>query len=573
LVICSNTQKKDSAIMIKNYIFQKYFVLVLMGLTFFLSEKVYATVGDAIRYLPVQDAGRVKPYDTFAREVLEIIYGKSTYKTETGENAPAHLVVMTWMLSPESWLKRPLFEVNHLDVKTKLGLASDQKYFTSLQLFDSDKFQNLMQELADKRASREKMTPYFQALQRLQNQMIYFRELTAGRLLKVMPNPNSDTWLSISEVPEEQQKLFISVSQSIATYLGALTDQSQVEQAARNLDEAVLRFEASIRDISGDAYAASRKTRAEVFYYDIHPFRWAYILYFLAAITLLFIWIRNLSSGMTVVWMFTWVGFIIHTAGFLFRVYLAERAPVTNMYETVVWMSWGSVLFAMILEKIYKFKSLLLAGVLVGFVSMVIADSAPAILDPGIQPLEAVLRSNYWLIVHVMTITISYAAFALAFGLGDMGLVYYVIDSEKYKDQIQKITTGVYRAMQIGVAFLAPGIILGGIWADYSWGRFWGWDPKETWALIALLGYIIILHARIVNWIQNFGMLVSGVLTFNLVIMAWYGVNYILGAGLHSYGFGAGGVEYVSIFVLLHILLVGYAFTVRKVTESKHKSS
>ena len=459
--------------MIKNYIFQKYFVLVLMGLTFFLSEKVYATVGDAIRYLPVQDAGRVKPYDTFAREVLEIIYGKSTYKTETGENAPAHLVVMTWMLSPESWLKRPLFEVNHLDVKTKLGLASDQKYFTSLQLFDSDKFQNLMQELADKRASREKMTPYFQALQRLQNQMIYFRELTAGRLLKVMPNPNSDTWLSISEVPEEQQKLFISVSQSIATYLGALTDQSQVEQAARNLDEAVLRFEASIRDISGDAYAASRKTRAEVFYYDIHPFRWAYILYFLAAITLLFIWIRNLSSGMTVVWMFTWVGFIIHTAGFLFRVYLAERAPVTNMYETVVWMSWGLVLFAMILEKIYKFKSLLLAGVLVGFVSMVIADSAPAILDPGIQPLEAVLRSNYWLIVHVMTITISYAAFALAFGLGDMGLVYYVIDSEKYKDQIQNnngclsryanrcgiFSSGYYFRWYLGGLFL--GAILG----------------------------------------------------------------------------------------------------------------
>lgn len=573
MVIYTNAQKKDGTIMIYKNIMRKYVSYGLVIFVLLSSLMAQAKTGEAIRFLPVQDAGRVKPYDTFAREVLEIIYGKSTYKTESGESAPAYLIVMTWMLSPESWLKRPLFEVNHLDVKDRLGLAADKKYFTSEELFKSDKFQNLMQELTDKRQSREKMTPYFQALQRLQNQMIYFRELTAGRLLKVMPNTQSDTWLSVSDIPEEQQKLFIMVSQSIAGYLGALADKNSVEDAALKLDQAVENFETSIRQVSGAAYATNDRTRAEVFYYDAHPFRWAYILYFLAAVILLFIWIRNLSSGMGLVWALTLAGFTIHTAGFVFRIYLAERPPVTNMYETVVWMSWGSVLFAMILEKIYKFKSLILAGTLVGFVAMVVSDSAPAILDPGIQPLEAVLRSNYWLIVHVMTITISYAAFALAFGLGDMGLIYYAIDSRKYKDQIQKITTGVYRAMQIGVAFLAPGIILGGVWADYSWGRFWGWDPKETWALIALLGYIIILHARLVNWIQNFGMLVAGVLTFNLVIMAWYGVNYILGAGLHSYGFGAGGVEYVSIFVLLHILLVGYAFTIKKMSEAKSAHS
>ena len=152
----------------------------------------------------------------------------------------------------------------------------------------------------------------------------------------------------------------------------------------------------------------------------------------------------------------------------------------------------------------------------------------------------------------------------LAFGLGDIGLIYYVIDAEKHKETIQKLTTGVYRSMQIGVAFITPGIILGGIWADYSWGRFWGWDPKETWALIVLLGYIVVLHARLVGWLKNFGTLASGVISFSLVIMAWYGVNFVLGAGLHSYGFGAGGIEYVSVFVLLHILFVIYAFFVQK---------
>lgn len=545
------------------------FALLLISQITFFAKSVYAApkAGEVIRYMPVQDGGRIKPYDTFAKEVLEVVYGKQKYKTESGETAPAYLIVLTWMLSPDSWTSRPLFEVNHFDVKNKLGLEKEKKYFSSSELFGSDKFQNLMQELADKRQSQEKLTPYFQALQRLQNQMIYFRELAAGRLLRIMPSPDSETWLSVAELPEAQQGLFIGISQSVASYLGALAEHKDVEGAKETLDKAVVEFQKSIEQAVPEKYAQAHKADTEVLYNDLHLFRWTYVLYILASIVLLFIWVRNLQSGMTIVWTITWLGFLIHMAGFAFRVYLAERPPVTNMYETVVWVSWGVMLFSMILEKIYKYRIFLLAGLLVGFVCMVIADTAPAVLDPSIQPLEAVLRSSYWLIVHVMTITISYAAFALAFGLGDIGLIYYAIDKDKYAEQIKHITTGVYRSMQIGVAFLAPGIILGGIWADASWGRFWGWDPKETWALIALLGYIIILHARLVNWIQNFGMLVSAVLTFNLVIMAWYGVNFVLGAGLHSYGFGAGGVEYVSIFVLLHFIFVGYVASIKKLTK------
>jgi cytochrome c biogenesis factor len=125
-------------------------------------------------------------------------------------------------------------------------------------------------------------------------------------------------------------------------------------------------------------------------------------------------------------------------------------------------------------------------------------------------------------------------------------------------ERVRSATQATYRAVQIGVVLLAPGIILGGIWADYSWGRFWGWDPKETWALIALLGYIALLHARLTGWIQNFGMLAGSVVASCLVIMAWYGVNFVLGAGLHSYGFGAGGVEYVTAFVIAQLIFVAY---------------
>ncbi|RYZ62385.1 MAG: cytochrome C biogenesis protein, partial [Proteobacteria bacterium] len=311
-------------------------------------------------------------------------------------------------------------------------------------------------------------------------------------------------------------------------------------------------------------YDHDQKIKVETFYNHFHPFRWAYIFYLLASIALLMVWTMNRPSWMKAAWTLTAIGFAIHTFGFIMRMYLMDRAPVTNMYETVVWMSWGAVVFASILEKIYKFRFVLLAGTLGAMVALIVADSAPAVLDPALQPLEPVLRSNYWLTVHVMTITISYAAFFLAFVLGDIGMVYYIRGEEKHQDKIKAIAVSIYRSIQIGVVFLAPGIILGGIWADYSWGRFWGWDPKETWALIALLGYLAVLHARMGGMLRNFGMIATGIIAFSLVVMAWYGVNFVLGAGLHTYGFGAGGVEYVAVLILAHFLLVLYASMVRK---------
>lgn len=571
MAFLSKTKKKDGSVtMLKKMNILKINVAILVSaLTLGLSS-AWAKAGDQLRYLPVQDSGRIKPFDTFAKETLEIIYGKKSYKPDERSQAiDAQWVVMTWMLSPESWANRPLFEVKFHDVLDKLGLPKDKKYFTGEELFKNEKFANVMQELANKRETKEKLTPYFQALQRLENQFYIFREIASGRMLHVLPPKEGTQWISVAELPEEIQPAFLEISKSVALYLGSLAENKNIEESATKLDQAVEAFESIASKYSPEKYAFTNKVKTEVLYNDIHPFRWAYIFYLLAAVTLLFIWIRRLDKGMSVAWGFVTVGFLIHTIGFLFRIYLAERPPVSNMYETVIWVSWGAVLFAMILEANYRFKILLLGGSLVGLFALIVADSAPAILDPSIQPLEAVLRSNYWLTVHVMTITISYAAFMLAFGLGDLGLIYYVLGQEKHNETIQKLTTGVYRAMQIGVAFLTPGIILGGIWADYSWGRFWGWDPKETWALIVLLGYIVVLHARLVGWLKNFGMLASGIITFSLVIMAWYGVNFVLGAGLHSYGFGAGGVEYVSVFVMLHVLFVGYAYFVQKITPTK----
>ena len=229
--------------------------------------------------------------------------------------------------------------------------------------------------------------------------------------------------------------------------------------------------------------------------------------------------------------------------------------------------------FSALIYKFQKNKLLLLCSALISILCLILTDFAPSVLDSSLHPLEPVLRDNFWLTTHVLVIVISYSAFFLAFALADVLLFYFLVDEKKFSAEIRQGTESIYRAIQIGVVLLAAGTILGGVWADYSWGRFWGWDPKETWAFITLLGYLALLHARLVGWAKPFMMSVGSVLAFSLVVMAWYGVNFWLGAGLHSYGFGAGGVEYVSGFIALHFIYVAYVATVRYMRKKEKVGS
>jgi ABC-type transport system involved in cytochrome c biogenesis permease subunit len=228
------------------------------------------------------------------------------------------------------------------------------------------------------------------------------------------------------------------------------------------------------------------------------------------------------------------------------------------MYESVIWVAFGAVLFSLIFELISPRRYHLTAAAAGAIVCLVLADTLPTVLDPSIQPLTPVLRSNFWLTIHVLSITLGYAAFLLALGLGHI-VLWKSAKKPQEEEAIEALHDALYRALQVGVLLLAAGTILGGVWANYSWGRFWGWDPKEVWALIALLGYLAILHGRYAGWIRKFGIAAWSVIAFQGVLMAWYGVNYVLGAGLHSYGFGNGGVQYVAVYVVLEVLYVLWA--------------
>ncbi len=539
--------------------------LILAGFlaSAFLPLSLQASMSESLSALPVQDGGRIKPFDTFAREYLNLIYGKEKF-----ENKPAVEIVLTWVLEPNLWLEKEIFELRNLQIKNDLKLPEQKSYFTHLELTKNSRFGMLMQELSSKRETQEKLDPYYQAIQRLEEQVGIFNQIASGQRLRLVPPKQGDTWLSLPELDPEQQAAFSEITKAFVMALTAQVSEKKGEDinplaAESALENSVQKFETIARAANPDLYPSKAKIQLEIQYNNLHPFKWSWIFYILGSIAALLAWILARDRLYRVSWLLVILGFLFHLYGFALRVYLTERPPVSNMYETVIWVGFGAVLFSMIFEAIYKWRFILMAGSLAAAFCLAMGDMAPAVLDPSLQPLEPVLRSNYWLTIHVLTITISYAAFFLGFILADIGVFFYFKGEDQNKEKIKAIVLSIYRSIQVGTAFLAPGIILGGIWADYSWGRFWGWDPKETWALIALLGYIAVLHGRLVGWIKDFGLVVSGIVTFSLVIMAWYGVNFVLGAGLHSYGFGAGGVEYVASFVALHLLAVVYVSVVR----------
>ena len=540
----------------------------------FFAGPTFAASGlEELNTLPVQDGGRIKPFEVYAKETLELIYGKSTY-----EGRPATEIILTWLLQPEAWQTREFVEIRFGELKKRLGFEETRKHFSLKEITDSDRFSEVLQELNSKRESKEKLNPYFQAVQRLENQIFLFKELVSGNLFRFLPPKDVAVgatvhWRGLPDLDETEQLAFQGFIKNFIAYLGAQVgassssvatgsdsqqtgSTSDLQAKAMATNESLRQFKELGKKTNPTLYNVEDKIKVEVHLVHFHPFKWSWICYLLGAVLGFLSWILAKPVYYRGAWFLSVLGLLLNIYGFALRVYVMGRPPVSNMYETVVWVGFGAVIFAMAIEGFYKWRFVLSAGALVGAGCLALADAAPAVLDGSLQPLEPVLRSNFWLLVHVMTITISYAAFFLAFALGDLGLFYILKEKSPSPEKIRAIVLAIYRAMQIGVAFLAPGIILGGVWADYSWGRFWGWDPKETWALIALLGYLAVLHAKIGGIIKEFGMIITAVVSFSLVIMAWYGVNFVLGAGLHSYGFGAGGVEYVAAFIGVHFILV-----------------
>lgn len=537
----------------------RYFCLVFL-ITFALSAPAKQTTlkdrGAAWKSLPLQHQGRVKPFDTFSREILRSVYGQDNYKGKSAVN-----VILSWILIPDHWEDLPFILIESARLKKALSLKAPLKRFAPKDFRSNKKFGEELIELQSLRQNKEPLNAYFKELEKLEKRLILYESVKTGWLLKLKPDHSKKEWISLRNLKGESEKLFREALLAYAHLISKDIQGGAAKKAsagtlkeADKLNQLLLEFQRSAFQGEPKKWFSQKKIDTEVFYNSWPPFRLAGILYglFLLFFSLLFL----LSKQRHTKWLLPVLAlaFVSHTLGLLLRSYIMSRPPVSNMYETLVWVPY----IAVIIGCVFYFKQRtapFLASLITAFFCLFLVDRAPEILDGSLQPLEAVLRSNFWLSTHVLIITMSYAFFFVAFVLADMALLYFLFQKKRGDDFIKRIGHPLYRLLQWGVGGLALGTVLGAVWADYSWGRFWGWDPKESWALITLLGYVALLHARLAGWIKAFGLAVGSLCLFFLVIMAWYGVNFILGKGLHSYGFGTGGLEYVTGFFLLHLIL------------------
>lgn len=537
-------------------------VLLFLMLGVALSSHAFAETpkkisAEPLQYLVIQEGGRIKPIGTYFMESVLMVTGKTRFQRQDATS-----LCLDWIGDPRSFEQKRFVLISQESLKKIIQADLKRKYFSPLELAQNEEFQKFLKEVDARQKDKKKLNKTEQEALRLYGRLDRFYGIAQGTALKIVPytQVTKGAWISpvdlmpghaLAEGMDNKLRFdFLAVFGTVIQTFKS-KEKNTFDTSAKILPA----VQEKIAEASG-IHLSKYPIHQEVFYNSLSAFSRAWKFYLFAFILLLVasfwknIWVERAGLALFA------VGFSIHTLGFILRSIIAGRPPVSNMYESIIWVSWGCVFFASLLAIIYRQRIYILAASAVSTVALVLAASVPTVLNPHIATLEPVLRSNFWLTIHVMTITLSYAAFALAMGIGHYNL-YLFGWKPKDKKAIQAVNLYLYRAIQIGVILLATGTILGGVWANYSWGRFWGWDPKEVWALIALLGYLSILHGRFAGWLREFGMAVGSVVAFLGVLMAWYGVNFVLGVGLHSYGFGGGGLPYVITAIIFDLAFVG----------------
>ena len=500
---------------------------------------------------PVQSGGRLKPFDSFAREVVLFETGSRSFEKWNSVD-----LLFSWITYPDYWEAQSFIRINREDVRRQLGLDEKRTHFSPQELMSNLSLSQYVGELEHKKQSSQapgapQASAREQELKAVIDRLSLFHSIVSGQGWLVVPRPAPEAWGNVLDHTKESEGIRSNFVRLIKAY--QTSNQEQFER------ESFLFKSAVEGEISGFTTGMKNSLFAESVYNRTRPFFYSWVLYLVSAL----VWAVSSRSmfwkRLASVSLFSAIS--TQVIGIALRCFVSGRPPVTNMYESVIWVSLGVMMFAIILYGVHRQAVILSVSSFLAMFALIAADFAPAILDPSIHPLVPVLRSNYWLTIHVLTITLGYAAFMLALGLSNLTLFHFIKKVSQQK--ITSLNQMTYRSIQFGVVFITAGTILGGIWADYSWGRFWGWDPKEVWALITLLCYLVILHGRYTNWIGPFGFAAWSSISFLSVVMAWYGVNFILGVGLHSYGFASGGTPWVLGFVALEVLYVIVASLIR----------
>ena len=299
---------------------------------------------------------------------------------------------------------------------------------------------------------------------------------------------------------------------------------------------------------------ATKRTSFEFLFNRLQPFSQSMALYVLAFLLACLSWLGWSRPLNRAAFYLLLLALAIHTFGLFSRMYLQERPPVTNLYSSAIFIGWGAVIVALILERIYRDGIGAACAGAIGFITLIIAHHLAGSGDT-LEMLQAVLDTNIWLATHVVAITTGYAAMFLAGMLAIIYIVRGVFTRSLKRETADSLSRMTYGVVCFATLFSFVGTVLGGIWADQSWGRFWGWDPKENGAVLIVLWCAIILHARWGGFIRQRGLMIMAIFGNVVTSFSWFGVN-MLGVGLHSYGFMQKAFPWLIGFIVSQFALI-----------------
>ena len=510
--------------------------------------------------LIIQDEkGRMKPINTFSSELL-----RKVSKSDTYNNLSSDQVFLSMTQYPRLWFDVPLIYIKKdndsirkiLDVESGVKLIPFRKFFDEKGNYKLTKYL----DIAFKSAVPSSFEKDFIETDRKVNLL---NAALSGRILKIFPVPDdkNNKWVSFLEIHEKTNSALDTIKNILPLYMNTLVQASKSGDYtfANSLVVGIENFQ---KKFGSQVRPTDQKIDSEILYNKYDIFKKLYYLYMLSGILMLIFTILNIffeKRSIRIVingfHILIAILFGLHTFGLIARWYISGHAPWSDAYESMIYVAWATMFFTLAFDR--KSKLTVASGTFVAAMILMIAHWNW--MDPSIGNLVPVLNS-YWLMIHVAVIVASYGPFTLGMVLGIVALILMLFTNEKNKVKmnlnIQEITYINEMALTIGLVMLTIGNFLGGQWANESWGRYWGWDPKETWALISIMVYAFVIHARFVpalrgKWIYN----LMSILAFYSIMMTYFGVNFYL-TGLHSYASGDKVVTPVEAYYSLSILAV-----------------
>lgn len=498
--------------------------------------------------LVIQDeGGRMKPIHTFASELLRRLSGKNSYDDFT-----ANQVFLSMMMNPGVWYNTEFIALGKKEndsLRKIIDVPKGTKYVKATDFFD-DKGTYKLQPYLEKATSTTNPSNFEKDFKKVGERLSLLNIALSGQIVKIFPllNDENNKWISAIEYRSGQYQVSDSlysnfIKNSMPYYLGSL--KTAIASGDYSQPDMLLEaFKQNQRNHGAEVLPDEKKVKIEIIYNKLDVFNRLYKYYGMVGLLLFFILIFRIFKDREI-WKATAYAlkgliiilFVWHTAGLVLRWYISGHAPWSDAYESILYVSWATMAIGLALGR----KSELTLAASAFVTALLLAVAHQSWIDPAIANLQPVLDS-YWLMIHVAVIVGSYGPLTVGMILGVVSLLLIILTTKKNKKRMElnlkELIIINELALTVGLVMLTIGNFLGGQWANESWGRYWGWDPKETWALISIMIYAFVLHMRLVpglrgKWSFSFASIVA----FASIMMTYFGVNFYL-VGLHSYASG-----------------------------------